>query len=85
MSALNQLLEIFASFKLQCCDNAYQAEGETEYTVFLLADLKEMEIVRHLNNGITLSKAGVISLFLARNRICISNAFLSPSVKALKN
>lgn len=38
LSGLNQFLEIFATFKLQCCDNAYQPEGETKYTVFLLGN-----------------------------------------------
>lgn len=82
VSGLNQLLEIFATFKLQCYDNAYQPQDKTEYTVFLLAELKEMEIVRHLNNGTALSEARVSSLFLARDGICISNPFVSPSVKA---
>lgn len=85
MSGLNHLLEIFATFQLLCCDNAYQPESKTEYTVFVAAELKEMEIVRHLNNEAALSEAEVSSLFLARDGIYFSTPFVNPSAKALQN
>lgn len=50
LTGLNQLLEIFGTFTLQCCDKAWQPEQETEHAEFLAAELKEMEIVKHFKS-----------------------------------
>ena len=50
LAGLNQPLEVFATFTLQCCNNAWQPEDETEYAVFLIAELEEMEIVQHFKS-----------------------------------
>lgn len=50
LTGLNQLLEVFGTFTLQCCDKAWQPEREPEYTIFLVAELKEMEIVKHFKS-----------------------------------